>query len=110
RRGNWQGGDGSGGGQTGGARSWQGKPGGRSGGGAQAIIGPSKTDIYGIDAGMKIRFPQAEEARPAPGMIWVLDAAGQPQPRRVRLGITNGRETALVGGDLKEGDTVITGE
>ena len=91
-------------------RSWQGRSGGRSGGGAQAVIGPSKTDIYGINAGMKIRFPQAEESRPVPGMIWVLDSAGQPQPRRVRLGITNGRETALVGGDLKEGDTVITGE
>ena len=88
----------------------QGRSGGRSGGGAQAIIGPSKTDIYGIDAGMKIRFPQAEESRPIPGMIWVLDSAGQPQPRRVRLGITNGRETAMVSGDLKEGDTVITGE
>jgi HlyD family secretion protein len=110
RRGGWQGGDGSSGNRTGGERSWQGKSGGRSGGGAQAIIGPSKTDIYGIDAGMKIRFPQAEEARPVPGMIWVLDSAGQPQPRRVRLGITNGRETALVSGDLKEGDTVITGE
>jgi macrolide-specific efflux system membrane fusion protein len=59
---------------------------------------------------MKIRFPQAEEIRPTPGMIWVLDSAGQPQPRRVRLGITNGRETALMSGDLKEGDTVITGE
>ena len=95
---------------SGGERSWQGRSGGRSGGGAQAVIGPSKTDIYGINAGMKIRFPQAEESRPTPGMIWVLDSAGQPQPRRVRLGITNGRETALVGGDLKEGDTVITGE
>jgi multidrug efflux pump subunit AcrA (membrane-fusion protein) len=59
---------------------------------------------------MKIRFPQAEESRPVPGMVWVLDSAGQPQPRRVRLGITNGRETALLGGELKEGDTVITGE
>jgi hypothetical protein len=94
----------------GGERSWQGKSDGRSGSGAQAIIGPSKTDIYGINAGMKIRFPQAEEARPTPGVIWVLDSAGQPQPRRVRLGISNGRETALVSGDLKEGDTVITGE
>jgi HlyD family secretion protein len=110
RRGGWQGGDGSGGNRMGGERSWQGRSGGRSGGGAQAVIGPSKTDIYGINAGMKIRFPQAEESRPTPGMIWVLDSAGQPQPRRVRLGITNGRETALVGGDLKEGDTIITGE
>jgi len=103
-----QGGGGSGGNR--GERSWQGRSGGRSGSGAQAVIGPSKTDIYGINAGMKIRFPQAEEARPTPGMIWVLDSAAQPQPRRVRLGITNGRETALVSGDLKEGDTVITGE
>jgi HlyD family secretion protein len=110
RRDGWQGGGGSGGNRMGGERSWQGRSGGRSGGGAQAVIGPSKTDIYGINAGMKIRFPQAEESRPTPGMIWVLDSAGQPQPRRVRLGITNGRETALVGGDLKEGDTVITGE
>jgi len=110
RRGGWQGGDGSSGNRAGGERSWQGKSGGRSGSGAQAIIGPSKTDIYGIDAGMKIRFPQAEEARPTPGVMWVMDSAGQPQPRRVRLGITNGRETALVGGDLREGDTVITGE
>ena len=103
-----QGGGGSGGNR--GERSWHGRSGGRSSSGAQAVIGPSKTDIYGINAGMKIRFPQAEEARPTPGMIWVLDSAGQPQPRRVRLGITNGRETALVSGDLKEGDTVITGE
>lgn len=109
RRGS-QGGDDAGGSRTGGGRSWQGKSGGRSGSGAQAIIAPSKTDIYGIEAGMKIRFPQAEEARPTPAMIWVLDSTGQPQPRRVRLGITNGRETALVGGDLKEGDTVIAGE
>jgi HlyD family secretion protein len=110
RRGDWQGSNGSGVTRMGGGRSGQGRSGGRSSGGAQAIIGPSKTDIYGIDAGMKIRFPQAEEARPTPAMIWVLDSAGVPQPRRVRLGITNGRETALVGGDLKEGDTVITGE
>ena len=110
QRGSWQGADVSSGNRGGGERSWQGKSGGRSDSGAQAIIGPSKTDIYGINAGMKIRFPQAEEARPSPGVMWVLDSAGQPQPRRVRLGITNGRETALVAGDLKEGATVITGE
>lgn len=102
---------------TGGQRQWQGRPGGGQGGsgrpssgGAQAVIGPSTTDIYGINAGLKIRFPQAEEQRPTPGMIWVLDAQGQPQPRQVKLGITNGRETAVLDGELKEGETVITGE
>jgi HlyD family secretion protein len=82
---------------------------GRSGG-AQAVIGPSTTDVYGIRAGLKVRFPQAEEARPIPGMIWVLDADGKPQPRRVTLGITDGRETAVLDGELRESDVVITGE
>lgn len=100
-----------------GPRPWNGRPGGQAGGfagggagGAQAVIGPSTTDLYGINAGLKIRFPQAEEQRPTPGMIWVLNAKGQPQPRRVMLGITNGRETAVLNGELKEGETVITGE
>jgi len=110
RTGSWQGRDGSGGNRPGGELKRQRKPGSRPAEGAQAIIGPSKTDIFGINAGMKIRFPQAEETRPTPGMIWVLDSAGTPQPRRVRLGITNGRETAVLSGDLKEGDSVITGE
>ena len=83
RRGDWQGSDGSGCTRMGRERSGQGRSGGRSSGGAQAIIGPSKTDIYGIDAGMKIRFPQAEEARPTPAMIWVLDSAGQCPNRAV---------------------------
>ena len=43
-------------------------------------------------------------------MVWVLDATGKPQPRRVKLGITNGRETAVLEGELKEGETLITGE
>jgi HlyD family secretion protein len=109
RMGGSQGRDGEGN-RASGERQWQGRAGGRSGGGAQAVIGPSKTDIFGVNAGMKIRFPQAEESRPTPGMIWVLDSSGVPQPRKVRFGITNGRETAVLGGDLKEGDTVITGE
>ncbi len=101
---------------TGRAPAWQGRSGakgswaGAKGGGAEAIIGPSTNDLYGIHAGMKIRFPHAEEQRATPGVIWVLDSAAKPQPRKVKLGITNGRETAVVGGDLKEGDTVITGE
>jgi len=104
------------GGRDGGTRQSGGKPGRAGGfgsassGGAQAVIGPSATDVYGINAGLKIRFPQAEQPKPAPGMIWVLDAKGEPQPRRVILGITNGRETAVLDGELKEGETVVTGE
>jgi hypothetical protein len=34
---------------------------------------------------------------------------GQAQMLRVRTGVTDGTATAIVGGDLKEGDQVITG-
>jgi HlyD family secretion protein len=101
---------------SGGTRQSGGRPGrtrglgAASSGGAQAIIGPSTTDVYGIKAGLKIRFPEAEQLRPTPGMVWVLNAAAEPQPRRVILGITNGRETAVLDGELKEGETVVTGE
>ncbi len=109
---------GSGGGEgMSGPRQWQGRSGGGGGGwgrptsgGAQAVIGPSTTDIYGINAGLKIRFPQAEEQRPVPGVVWVLNSKNEPEPRRVKLGITNGRETAVLDGDLKEAETVISGE
>lgn len=76
----------------------------------QTVIRLSTTDRYGIHGGMKIRFPQAEASKPTPGILWILDSSGSPQPRRVKFGITNGRETAILDSDLKEGDTVITGE
>jgi HlyD family secretion protein len=78
--------------------------------GAQAVVQPSTSERYGINAGLTIHFPQAEALRPNWGMIWVVDSLGQPQPRRVKLGITDGRETAVLDGDLKEGETIITGE
>jgi HlyD family secretion protein len=81
-----------------------------SGGGAQAIIKQSTNERYGINAGLTVHFPQAEPPKPTWGVIWVLDAMAQPQPRRVELGITDGRETAVLAGELKEGDTIITGE
>ncbi len=41
-------------------------------------------------------------------IIWVLGADGKPQPRRVRLGITDGVNTEILEGELKEGEMVIT--
>lgn len=43
------------------------------------------------------------------GTVWVLDAAGAPKPVTVRLGISDGSFTELLGGELKEGDAVIVG-
>jgi HlyD family secretion protein len=43
------------------------------------------------------------------GTVWIVDAAGKPKAVNVRLGITDGTHTELLGGDLKEGDAVIVG-
>ncbi len=43
-------------------------------------------------------------------IVWVLGADGKPQPRRIRLGITDGASTEIAEGELKEGDAVITAQ
>ena len=98
-----------------GRRRWEGES--RGGGRAakqsprtRAVIGPSTIEQYGIKTGPKIRFPEADEPPPGRGVVWVLDGDGEPQPRPVKLSITDGKETAIVAGDLKEGEAVITWE
>jgi HlyD family secretion protein len=96
-------------------RRWGGGPGGRRRGPrggreemSHAEVGISTIEQYGIRPGPKIRFPRAERPRPRPGLLWVLDENAEPQPRRVLLGITDGRETAILRGDLEEGEEIIT--
>jgi HlyD family secretion protein len=43
-------------------------------------------------------------------IVWVLGPDKQPQPRRVRLGITDGTATEIIEGDLKEGDVIIVSQ
>ena len=100
---------GGGGGPFGGGRPGM-RRGGPAGDGARTVIAPAIQTQYGINPGLKIRFPQAEKARSRRGMLWVLDSEGQPEPRRVRFGITDGRDTAVLGGNLEAGEEVITGE
>ncbi|MGH9903885.1 MAG: hypothetical protein ACRD68_18910, partial [Pyrinomonadaceae bacterium] len=42
--------------------------------------------------------------------VWVLDAEGQPRPRRIKVGLTDGVSTEVVEGDLREGESIITGQ
>jgi HlyD family secretion protein len=42
--------------------------------------------------------------------VWVLGADGQPQSRRIKVGLSDGSATEVVEGDLKEGEVVITGQ
>ena len=69
----------------------------------------SVIEQYGVQAGPKIHFPQAEAAEPSWEAVWILDHDGV-QPRRVHLGINDGRETAVLDGELEEGDLLITWE
>jgi HlyD family secretion protein len=45
----------------------------------------------------------------ANGEVWVIGAAGVPEARRLRLGVTDGVSTEVVASDLRAGDRVITG-
>ena len=42
--------------------------------------------------------------------IFVLGDDGKPQPRRIRLGAADSENSIVLGGELKAGDKVITGE
>jgi HlyD family secretion protein len=42
--------------------------------------------------------------------VWVLGPDGKPQPRRIKVGLTDGASTEVVEGDLREGEMVITGQ
>lgn len=43
-------------------------------------------------------------------IVWVLGPDKKPQPRRVKLGITDGTATEMIEGDLKEGEMIIVGQ
>jgi HlyD family secretion protein len=58
----------------------------------------------------------AAESRPGvandsggPGRVFVLDSEGRAKPVSLRLGVTDGSVTEVLGGELKEGDAVATG-
>lgn len=78
--------------------------------GTMTIISTTSSARFGINPGLKISFPQNEKTKPRPGLLWVLDSEGKPEPRRVRFGITDGRETAVLKGNLQVGEMVISGE
>lgn len=43
-------------------------------------------------------------------IVWTLSADKQPQPKKIKLGITDGVNTEIIEGELKEGDVIITGQ
>jgi HlyD family secretion protein len=43
-------------------------------------------------------------------VVWVLGPDKKPQPRRIKVGITDGSATEVIEGNLSEGETVIVGQ
>jgi HlyD family secretion protein len=85
--------------------------GGRHGGSKDGVANKPKSDLsVTMTPGEKVHFNSASVGREAWQVVWVLDENKQPHPRRVKLGITDGSETAVLEGDLKEGDVVVVGE
>jgi HlyD family secretion protein len=123
--GSWRGGSGNG---SGGSRRGAGQQsngaggngaGAQAGDGAQAGNGANGASSANGAAGdgasqQGARGQFASSTSPVlPGQlrrVWVLGADGKPQPRRIKIGLTDGASTEVVEGDLKEGDVVITGQ
>jgi HlyD family secretion protein len=59
------------------------------------------------------QMPQGQAARGGgggqTGRVWVLGPDGKPRAVAVRLGISDGTSTELLGDELKEGEEVLTG-
>ena len=43
-------------------------------------------------------------------IVWVMGQDGKPQPRRIKVGLSDGASTEVVEGNLTEGEMVITGQ
>ncbi|MGQ9371741.1 efflux RND transporter periplasmic adaptor subunit [Azospirillum sp. A39] len=63
-----------------------------------------------LDAGQRQRFAELAAAPTVPERtVWVPGPDGAPRAVGVRLGISDGSATELIGGELGEGQPVITG-
>jgi HlyD family secretion protein len=58
----------------------------------------------------KIQFPRQLKRSTRPAIVWVLASNKKPEARHVVLGITDGRETQVVSGDLKDTDQIIVSD
>ena len=73
----------------------------------RALLTPEQQAVFD-------QMPQGQSGagrrrRPVGGRVWVLGPDGKPRAVAVRLGISDGTATELLGGELKEGEEVLTG-
>jgi HlyD family secretion protein len=58
---------------------------------------------------LSIGEPTGSDSGGRPGTVWVLNEQGRLRAVPLRLGITDGSSTEVLGGDLKEGREIIVG-
>lgn len=58
---------------------------------------------------VKLEVRSREEGPGIPGRVWILGKDGQPQPVSIRLGVSDGKSTEVLRGDIKDGTEVILG-
>jgi HlyD family secretion protein len=71
----------------------------------RALLTPEQQAIFD-------QMPQGQAGRGAAdqaGRVWVLGPDGKPIAVAIRLGISDGNSTEVVGGELKEGQEVLVG-
>lgn len=82
--------------------------GGGSGGGFERRAAQSGQGAPGL-AGAARQLPGGRPAGARPQTVYTLTADKKPKPVQIRTGITDGRHTQVVDGELKPGDVVIVG-
>jgi HlyD family secretion protein len=56
---------------------------------------------------VKLEVRKREEGPGIPGRVWILGADGNPSPLNLRLGVSDGKFTEVLQGDIKEGADII---
>lgn len=59
---------------------------------------------------IKLEVKKREEGPGIPGRVWVLGADAQPAPLNLRLGVSDGKSTEILQGDVREGTQIILGK
>jgi len=79
---------------------------------ADALLVPNAALSWKPEDWVPQPVPAAAETGAAAGTpvtIFVLGARGRPEPRRIRVGASDARASVVLGGELAEGERVITG-
>jgi len=75
----------------------------------EARLQEAITSILTSEQREKFQALQAGAAAGRRARVWVLDGDGQPKPVDVKIGISDGTFTEIVGDELENGQLVITG-